>query len=200
MSEKILQKVYKASMEFKEGEDLGKFKAVFATLNVKDLDADVTIPGAFVEGQEVIIEPWNHGWELPAGMGAIHADESKAWVDGEFFLETEAGRENYRTVKRLGKLAQWSYTFKIDKASRGEFEGESVQYLEKLDTIGVSPVTRGAGIDTRTESIKGEKGDPDPAAEGAEGETDTGKPSGAYDAELAIIEANLIVLGVNQNG
>lgn len=198
MSGKIIKKTYKAAMDFKGDDKPGEFEAVFATLNVIDLDEDVTVPGAFYEGQEVIIEPWNHSWDLPAGKGAIHADDEKAWVEGEFFLDTEAGRENYRTVKNLGPLAQWSYTFQIEARSQGDFEGQNVQFLEKLDTIGVSPVTRGAGINTGTQSIKsGSDPDPDPdPSPDPEGETDSGKPSGDLLAEIDLLEIQLLSTGV----
>lgn len=192
--EKIIKKTYKAAMEFKADGEPGEFRATFATLNVIDLDQDVTVPGAFEEGQEVIVEPWNHSWDLPAGKGAIHADDSKAWIDGVFFLDTEAGRENYRTVKNLGSLAQWSYTFKVESASHGEFESQDVQFLEKLDTIGVSPVTRGAGLETRTELIKSSR--INPAEDENEGESETGKPSDDLLARIDLVEANLIILGV----
>jgi len=201
----MLRKKYKAAMEFKEDpNDLGQFKAVFATLNVKDHDGDVTLPGAFREGQEAIVEPWNHSWDLPAGKGRIHSDGQQAWIAGKFFLDTVAGRENYRTVKNLGPLAEWSYTFVIEESKMGEFEGENVQFLQLLDTVGVSPVTRGAGIDTGTQSIKGK--DDEPSADGSdeaganpEGEIDGDKPSGDLATRINLAEISVINIGV-ENG
>lgn len=152
-SDQMKQKTFSAPFQIKEDGDPGEVIAVFATLNVKDHDSDVTIPGAFSE-QEVIIEPWNHGWTLPAGKGVIESDEKEAWIDGRFFLDTEVGRENYQTVKNLGPLAEWSYSFNILENGEGEFDGRHVRFLRKLDVVGVGPVTRGAGINTRTEMIK----------------------------------------------
>ena len=60
-------------------------------------------------------------------------------------------------VKNLGPLQQWSYTCSIEQSSQGHVDDQDVRYLEKLDVWGVAPVTRGAGIDTRTTSIKGTK-------------------------------------------
>lgn len=148
------QKIFRAPIELKQDGEEGTFKAVFATLNVIDWHEDVTEPGAFQNGQEVIVEPWNHAWTLPAGKGAIQSDGREAWIDGRFFLDTEAGRENYQTVKNLGPLAEWSYTFDIEESGEGEFENRRVRFLRKLDVVGVGPVTRGAGIDTRTVGIK----------------------------------------------
>lgn len=156
-SQGMKKKTYKAAFQILEDGEPGDVKAVFATFNVKDLDGDVTIPGAFHEGQEVVIEPWNHGYTLPAGKGVIKQNESEAWIDGRFFLTTEAGRENYQTVKEMGSLAEWSYTFDILEGFSGDFEGDRANFLKDLDTIGVSPVTRGAGIDTHTIGIKNQK-------------------------------------------
>lgn len=186
------QKIFTAPIVLKADGEPGEVTAVFSTLSVKDLHGDVTTPGAFADGQAVVIEPWNHGWTLPAGKGVIKADDEKAWLEGMFFLDTEVGKENYQTVKNLGELAEWSYTFDILEATKGEFQGQPVQFLQKLDVVGVGPVTRGAGIDTRTIAIKG-------AGDGAgddeaddEGQAGNGEPSGVtpqvMSAEIEIIE------------
>lgn len=154
------QKIFTAPFEFKEDGLPGEFKAVFATIGVTDLDFDWTEPGAFSE-QDVVIEPWNHAWTLPAGKGSIKANKKEAWIEGRFFLDTEVGKENYQTVKNLGPLAEWSYTFNILKSTQAdpkEYDGAN-RRLQKMDVVGVSPVTRGAGINTRTVAIKSEGAD-----------------------------------------
>lgn len=177
------KKIYRGPLVLKaEGEgEAGSFRAEFATLNVVDWHTDVTEPGAFQNGQEVIIEPWNHGWDLPSGKGVVQSDDQKAWVDGKFFLDTQAGMETYKTVKNLGGLAEWSYSFDILDSGEGTYDGQRVRVLRKLDVVGVGPVTRGAGIDTRTVMIKRQA----KAGEDGEGGGDDagGKPSGP-DAEL----------------
>lgn len=152
------QKIYTGPIQLKaDGKD-GEFTAEFATLSVIDHDKDVTLPGAFRDGQETLIEPWNHNYgELPVGKGVIHEKKDKAIIEGNFFLDTQSGLEHYRVVKALGSLQEWSYTFEIEKASQGKFEDQDVRFLEGLDVWGVAPVTRGAGIDTRTTDIKGAK-------------------------------------------
>ena len=183
------KKTFKAPIELKaDSDETGKFTAVFSTLDVIDLDGDITKPGAFVEGQAAFIESWNHGWNLPVGKGIIHADDENAWVDGEFFLETSGGIEHYKAVKAAGDLVEWSYTFHILKSSQGEVEGQPIRYLEELDTVGVSPVTRGAGIDTRTVSVKTSDED--------EGEADSGKPSVDTLAKIDLIELTVIMTGM----
>ena len=183
-----MQKTFKAMMALDESKP-GMFKAVYATLNVIDHDNDVTLPGAFLDGQKVIIEPWNHGYSLPAGKGMIHADDVQAWVDGEFIMDTEVGRDHYSTVKNLGDQQEWSYTFDVLEARPGVFDGKQVNFLVKMDTVGVAPVTRGAGIGTRTEFIKG-KNAGQPGQDGSEGEGEGDdaktKPSGVGPMRLRI--------------
>ncbi len=192
------RKTFTAPLELKaEGDgERGEFKAVFATLNVVDHHGDVTMPGAF-EKQEVVVEPWNHDWTLPAGKGVIKADDSEAWIEGQFFLDTNAGRENYQTVKNLGALAEWSYTFDIIEADRGQHAGEEVRFLKKMDVVGVGPVTRGAGIDTRTVAIKSQqdlKNADDKGGEAESAETgDDGKPGG-IGPQVVLAQIELIEL------
>lgn len=189
------KKTYKAHFEFKQDGEPGEFIAKFAKLNVIDLDGDVTVPGAFHQGQEVIIEPWNHSWDLPAGKGVIQSDEEWAWVDGKFILETQVGKENYLTVKELGPLAEWSYTFNVLEADPGNFQGERVQFLKDLDTIGVSPVTRGAGIETHTVSIKNKsESDQDP------GESDKGEVQKDKLRKQLLLEIDLLDIQINTIG
>jgi len=154
----MLKKTYRSPIELKEDGQPGEFRAVFSTFNVVDHDGDVTVPGAFHDGQKVRISYWGHRWQdLPVGRGEIHQDEEKAWVEGRFFLDTEAGKETYLTVKNLDDLQEWSYGFDIEESRLGEFEEQDVQFLEALTVYEVSPVMLGAGIGTRTETIKGMK-------------------------------------------
>jgi len=183
------RKTYEAKIEFKENADeTGAFRAEFATLNVIDHDRDVTEPGAFRDGQETLIEAWNHDYsQLPVGKGVVREDGDKAIIEGRFFLDTLGGLEHYKTVKALGELQEWSYTFDIEDSGHGEFDGEDVLFLRKLDVWGVAPVQRGAGIDTRTTDIKAAKDSKDSAAADSggasddagdgEGEAGDGKPS-----------------------
>ncbi len=134
----------------------GAFSAVFATLNVVDHDGDVTVPGAFKDGSEVIIGSWGHKtYELPVGKGVIRTSPTEATVDGAFFLDTGPGKDTYQTVKNLGPLGEWSYVYTVTKQSFGEQAGRPVRFLEGLDVYSVDPVLAGAGIDTRTTDIKG---------------------------------------------
>ena len=191
------KKSYRCHIEFKANSDqTGQFAAEFATLNVIDHDGDVTLPGAFQDGQEVLIEAWNHNYgELPVGKAVIHEEGDKAVADGQFFLDTVSGMEHYKVAKNLGALQEWSYTFLVEEHSFGKFEEQEVQFLRKLDTWGIAQVERGAGIDTRTTSIKGrprdEEAEDAELADDDEGEAGDGKPSGVG-PEVIIAYLNLI--------
>jgi len=149
------RKFFRGRTDFKQGGQPGEFKAIFATLNVKDADGDVTLPGAFEEGQPVRISAWGHKWDqLPVGRGTIHSDGNEAWVDGQFLLETETGKEHYNTVKGMGDLQEWSYGFQVNDSIPGQFDGQDVRFLRKMKVIEVAPVMQGSGVDTRTADIK----------------------------------------------
>jgi HK97 family phage prohead protease len=149
------RKTITGPVTFKADGDEGQFRAVFATLGVVDHDGDVTVPGAFTDGEKVRISYWGHRWgDLPVGRGEIHADDNEAWVDGKFFLDTEGGRETYATVKALSELQEWSYGFDVLERGDGQLEGQPVQFLKRLKVHEVSPVMLGAGVGTRTTAIK----------------------------------------------
>ena len=140
-----------------KAEDQGTVRAVFATLGVKDSDGDVTKPGAFEDGAEVVISAYGHtSWQgaLPVGKGTIRTTKSEAVLDGRFFMDTAAGRDTFTVVKELGGRGEWSYGFDVLKNSFGEFDGKQVRFLESLKVFEVSPVLVGAGVGTRTLSAK----------------------------------------------
>ncbi|MDA1147795.1 MAG: HK97 family phage prohead protease, partial [Chloroflexi bacterium] len=84
-------------------------------------------------------------------------------IEGSFFLDTPHGDAAFRTVRNLGKLAEWSYVFRVLDHSFGTWpvgagRNQPVRFLKALDVISVEPVARGAGIGTRTERIKAAHG------------------------------------------
>ncbi len=140
----------------------GTFIATIATFNTVDKDKDVTFPGAFPVGAHVVVSAYGHrSWKgaLPVGKGVIGADDSTAWLDGRFFINTRAGADTYTTIKHLGPLQQWSYGYDLLegitatdprlRAYPGARRG-----LVRLAVHEVSPVLAGAGIGTHTEYIK----------------------------------------------
>ena len=143
-------------VEVKAG-DRGQVEAVFATLNVVDLDGDVTLPGAFPSGKEVPISAYNHtSWSgaMPVGKGTIRETGTEAILTGQFFMDTTAGRDTFNVVKHMGAKGQWSYGYDVLDAAPGVVDGADVQLLKSLDVHEVSPVLLGAGINTRTIDAK----------------------------------------------
>jgi hypothetical protein len=140
-----------------ENADEGTFSAVFAKFDVIDHDGDVTVPGAFTDGEEVLVSAYNHeSWKgkLPVGKGTIRQTDTEAVVEGKFFLNTTAGRETFETVKETGTLQEWSYGYEVVEGESGEKDGQTVDFLQKLKVHEVSPVILGSGIDTRTLALK----------------------------------------------
>jgi hypothetical protein len=151
-----------ADIQFKADKP-GTFRARIATLNAVDKDADVTLPGAFPDGKAIVISAYGHkSWDgaLPVGKGVIGSDQSQAWVDGEFFLNTMQGKETYETVKALAAagLGEWSHGYQVLESSTepGDLSAYpgAAQILKKLDLWEASPVLVGAGVNTATERIK----------------------------------------------
>jgi Caudovirus prohead serine protease len=143
----------------------GEVEATFATLNTVDLDNDVTVAGAFREGQAVAISQWQHGsWDsgkAPAGKGRIHVVGDEARMRGRFLLSTTPGRETFDLVSSLAEdgLPGWSYGFDILDYAPGTWGGRKVRLLKRLHVFEVSPVMRPAGVGTRTISAKGDDAD-----------------------------------------
>lgn len=136
--------------------DLGQVQAVFSTLGVVDLDGDVTEPGAFTDGAKVRISAYGHtswGGALPVGKGTIRTEGDEAILDGQFFLDTTAGRDTFTVVKELGELQEWSYGFDIVEAGYGMQDDREVRFLKALAVHEVSPVLLGAAGPGRTRTI-----------------------------------------------
>lgn len=156
MSYKLLDAV-----EWKAGKE-GGFRARFATLGVVDLDGDVTMAGAFPVGKQVPVSAFGHASHrgaLPVGTAVITVDGQAARAIGRFFVETIPGRDHWLTLRELGGLSQWSYAYDVLDASTraaelARYGPLARRILKRLDVFEVSPVLRGAGINTGTESIK----------------------------------------------
>lgn len=138
----------------------GEVTAIFSTFGVVDKDGDVTLPDAFTDGEQVSISAYNHtswGGVLPVGKGTIRTTKDGAVLEGQFFMDTQLGRETFQVVKNMGGQQEWSYGFDVVKHSFGEFEGKQVRFLERLKVTEVSPVLLGAGENTRTVAVKSAK-------------------------------------------
>jgi len=140
-------------------EEKGIVTAAFAKLGVMDLDGDITLPGAF-GSQKVGVSAYGHNsWSgaLPIGRGSISEKNGEAVAELKLFMSTVNGREHFEVIKGMGDLQEWSYGFDVKET--GEVTEELRQkgvrrVLKKLNVFEISPVLRGAGIDTRTTSVK----------------------------------------------
>lgn len=134
----------------------GSFTAIFSRFNVIDKQGDMTLPGAFGE-QRVVISAYGHGsWQgaLPVGKGRIYENAEGGIVEGQFFLDTAAGADTYKTVKNLGDLQEFSYALpEIDYEMR-TIEGVNIRVLKRIKVNEVSPVLLGAGVGTGLLDIK----------------------------------------------
>lgn len=145
--------------------DRGEIAAVFSTCDVVDHDGDVTVKGAFEDGQPVAISAYGHassyGTKPPVGKGSVRDLTTEAVMEGRFFLDTQDGHDTFTAVKELsepdGPGQQWSYGYDVTDSEIGQFKGRRVRFLKGLWVSEVSPVLKGAGIDTRTLAAKAAK-------------------------------------------
>ena len=123
-----------------DGETKGQVKAVFSVFNTLDSDGDVVLPDAVRSGFKSGDVPmvWSHKWDMPIGKGKINKDKDKATFEGNFFMDTESGKEAYNLVKSMGDLQQWSFGFKVNDSEYGKYKKDGsddetdVRYLKDL--------------------------------------------------------------------
>jgi HK97 family phage prohead protease len=142
-------------------DDSGQVEAVFSLFNSLDSDGDVVVPGAVKSGFKNNQVPmvWSHKWDMPIGKGIISQDDDKAVFKGEFFMDTESGKEAYNLVKNMGDMQQWSFGYKVNdsefsKTKDNDGDDTNARYLKDLTVYEVSPVLVGANQDTYTLAIK----------------------------------------------
>lgn len=150
-------------------DEAGTIQAVIATLDVKDLDGDVTRPGAFGTQSMAIVQA-HDGQDVMLGKGTLTEKDGKAIFTGRFNLDDPAAKALHsKLVFDLANgdpLIEWSYAFNINDggSKHGEFEGDDVQFFQPLDdgtpgieVVEVSPVLKGAGVGTGTLAAKSRK-------------------------------------------
>jgi hypothetical protein len=149
-----------------KSETRGEIECIFASLNCIDADSDVTLPGAFKEGQECLISGYGHSvWNgsLPCGKGRIHTTGDTAVFTGAYFMHIPEAAAQFATVKAVGPAQRFSYGFTVLDSEPGTWEGRRVKFLKALDVHEISPVLRPAGVGTRL--IDAKTGRPGPGVE-----------------------------------
>ncbi|MDX1388270.1 MAG: HK97 family phage prohead protease [Acidobacteriota bacterium] len=166
MSERLEHKAIAGGVEVKDA-DQGIVEAVVARIGVKDLEDDVFLPGSFGE-RSVRVSAYNHrswphmGGEPPVGRGTIreHGDEVIATL--KFLMGTTAGRETFETIKEMSDLQEWSFGWapggiRLAELTKDQRAEGIRRAIESVDVVEVSPVIKGASIDTRTIGVKCDK-------------------------------------------
>tara|TARA_A100001011_G_scaffold122190_2_gene128972 strand:+ start:2495 stop:3697 length:1203 start_codon:yes stop_codon:yes gene_type:complete len=144
-----------------KNDEKGEVAAVFSVFDKIDSDGDIVTAGSIKSGFKSGDVPmvWAHKWDMPIGKGQISQDNDKATFKGQFFMDTESGKEAYNLVKAMGDLQQWSFGFKVEDSEYGKLkkdgeEEQDVRYLKGLTVYEVSPVLVGANQETYTMAIK----------------------------------------------
>lgn len=146
----------------KEVSEAGEGVAVIATLNVVDHDGDVTLPGAF--GEQVAAMVPAHMWEAaPIGKAKIHESGNDVLADFKINRNTTLGKDWYEAIKfdleNPPTKQEYSYGFRVTESAQGDFETEGmepieVRFIKGVIVAEISPVLKGAGINTRTLALK----------------------------------------------
>ena len=146
-------------LSFNEAE--GKVSAVFSVFNEIDSDGDVVLPKSIRSGygDKGVVMCWGHDWKNIIGKGKIKQDDEQAVFEGEFNMNTTAGKEAYETVKAMGDIQQWSFGFEVNDSEHGMFKKDGgdeveVRYLKDVKVWEVSPVLVGANQNTHTLAVK----------------------------------------------
>ena len=150
------------ALQLKDVTAEGKVLANVATLGVVDREGDLAEPGFF--GKQATPMAWGHQWLSWVGKGTVYEDGDDALFDGQFFMDTQAGDEAYKTVRAMGDLGQWSYGYAVHQGGQRppDTGTKARRILQPLadgspgaKMLEVSPVLHGAGVATGTVAIKG---------------------------------------------
>lgn len=144
-------KTFTIGVELKDAQK-GAVRAAFVSFGKKDHDGDVLFPSAFVPGQEAPMV-WSHQWDKPIGRGRVLVEPDRAVFEGQFNLNTSWGKDAFEAVKFAGDLQEWSFGFQIPPggSEMGTWQGEPVRLIKgPMNLFEVSPVLKGAGVDTQT--------------------------------------------------
>lgn len=158
--------------------------ARIAILSEIDHDGDTYAKGAFswkAKGEQwVPILPAHNRAAMPLGKARVYEDGDAVFAELHLNLNTPAGRDWHETLKfdleTGGAVQEWSYGFGVVDHAKETRDGAAVRVLKRVDVHEVSPVVRGAGVGTRTLSMKAKDAMPCAACEG------TGKTHGSDDA------------------
>lgn len=160
-------KALHARLEIKDAAK-GEVQAIVATIGVVDNDSDVIRPGALAKPATVVVSDYGHSAAYggcPVGKGILSEKNGTLAFDGRIFLETDDGKDAFVVLKEMGADQEWSFGFITlgeEVPTDAEKKAGAYRAITKMEALEVSPVLRGAGIGTRTVSVKQADGDPTP--------------------------------------
>lgn len=139
-------------LEFKQADGCEFIARIAMIGGPPDSDNDIIEPGAFRNARKVAVLPAHDSTHHAIGFARIEERGNEALAIGEFNVDTEAGRDWCSTVKfdleDGNPVQEWSFGF----FTRDFFvDDQGVRHLTHLDVMEVSPVLRGAGVDTGTQ-------------------------------------------------
>lgn len=153
--------------------DEGQVVAVVANMDVVDNDGEVILSGAIPAAVKATMSSYSHDTVLgqmlrtgqpdqpPVGKGTISVEGTKAVFRGQYFMETQRGREAFLTVKAMGTDQAWSFAYLQETAPpTAEWKAKGARLMvTKLDPLldgamEVSPVKMPGGKGTGTVAVK----------------------------------------------
>lgn len=162
-----MQTLHKAFVpQFKAAGEDGTASWIMATLNEKDHDGDVTLPGAFGRQTFSVVPAHDHS-HVPLAKAVLYEQGDVAVVEAKFNLDIPAARDWHSAIKfdlaNPPAVQEYSYAYNLREGGwrMGQFKGEQVRFFQALpdgtpgvDVYESSPVLRGAGTGTRTLAAK----------------------------------------------
>jgi HK97 family phage prohead protease len=164
MSNGEMQKKTFDLLEVKADEERGTFTALASVFGNVDLGGDKMVKGAFKN----TLEKWrksgrsipvilSHQWDsLTAYVGkadprAVYEDDRGLMVQGQLFMDKEAGRDVYRLMKE-GLLTGWSFGYKVPAG--GQKKNGKVNEVTEVDLFEVGPTLVGMNPEAQLQSVK----------------------------------------------
>jgi len=138
-------------------DDTGTALIAFATLGAIDHDGDYLFADS-IGRKTTRLQP-AHDWKAPAmGVAKTFEQDSEARANVLFNLKMESGREWHQSILgnfRSGLTQEWSFAYDVleDDPKFARSIGAK-RAFRKLDIHEISPVLKGAGINTRTLEVK----------------------------------------------
>jgi HK97 family phage prohead protease len=159
-----LQKKTFDLIEVKADEERGTFTALASVFGNVDLGGDKMVKGAFKN----TLEKWrksgrsipvilSHQWDsLTAYVGkadprAVYEDDRGLMVQGQLFMDKEAGRDVYRLMKE-GLLTGWSFGYKVPAG--GQKKNGKVNEVTEVDLFEVGPTLVGMNPEAQLQEVK----------------------------------------------